>query len=162
MPGDTQKKYPMVQLYKKLFPPLFSLATDVEQVIDTVFLVDLFFNHQYLWLAMISWSDEWLLRNCHSCIEFMIQFKHSYVTNATLFSGSYHLKMAIEFSMIVLDPKFLHFSHNLPHKNPNFIVICVGIAKSFILKDALKKSKNCKFWKSVFVIFERYSTVPLS
>ncbi|BFZ03143.1 hypothetical protein BsWGS_06182 [Bradybaena similaris] len=37
MPGETQKKYPMEQLYRRLFPPLLALACDVEQVCKDLF-----------------------------------------------------------------------------------------------------------------------------
>ncbi|XP_035828316.1 DNA-dependent protein kinase catalytic subunit [Aplysia californica] len=37
LPGDRQNKYPMERLYRKLFPPLFALACDVEQVCKDLF-----------------------------------------------------------------------------------------------------------------------------
>ncbi|XP_076445486.1 DNA-dependent protein kinase catalytic subunit-like [Babylonia areolata] len=36
-PGERQKRYPMEQLYSKLFPPLLALACDVEQVCRQLF-----------------------------------------------------------------------------------------------------------------------------
>ncbi|XP_055874578.1 DNA-dependent protein kinase catalytic subunit-like [Biomphalaria glabrata] len=47
MPGETQKKYPMEQLYRKLFPSLLQLACDVELVCKELF--------EPLMLQLIHW-----------------------------------------------------------------------------------------------------------